>query len=390
MRSQGPTPAVSTRRPALTVLPASPAHVEGAAGEFPDLLQDGWRDGGNRRSFVAVADAGESSFGSGHGQECREENPRGHTADDQNRDSGEHGQDDTPRRPHVLGHCRGHDNAYHPGSRILALETLPESDLPPGVSPADVEDALLSAQITVSDRPLRMKIYAHMQRERDLAIRHSGIAVQVTPPWRYVVGPELREWADDHRTAHDAEVRQIQEHDRESVRDLEAEHYVAQHAAWSPSAPAAVMRELFAEHHDPASEEAYDPQRSVALERGGEIVAAALLWPLEADLDGREVTLLALPYDGPRSREDKELCFAALIASSCDGETLLVDSHLTERTEAAMMREIPGLVGTSEDWMAIVAIPVSEGPGPIPFPRALVPDEAPWVAELLPGVPAPE
>lgn len=343
-------------RAGVCVRPATTADAEQAAARFPDLLPDRWREGGNRRAFVAV------------------------TADGAGADTGPE-----PGKRTILGHCRGHDNAYHPGSRLLELQILPVDALPPGVDLADVEDALLRAQIAASGRPLRMKIYAGMHRERELAIRHGGIAVQVTPPWRYVIGPELREWADAHQAEPPAEVRAIGEDDRESVRDLEAEHYVAQHAAWSPSAPVGAMRELFAESHDPASEETYDPQRSVVLVREGEICAAALLWPFDEEFTGREVTLLSRPYVGPHSRADKEACLAALIGSGADGESLLVDSHLTEQHEAEMMREIPGLVGSAEDWMAITAIPVSKGPAPIPFPRALIPEEAPWVAQLLPG-----
>lgn len=241
-----------------------------------------------------------------------------------------------------------------------------------------------------------MKIYASDHFDRALAVRHGGVAVQVTPPWRYIVGPELRQWADVHRASDpngpdgssDRPVPEpITDADREAVLDLEVDHYMAQHASWSPTASREVMRAELGEDHEPGSEGAYDSRRSVLLRGGGRVVAAALLWPGSngAPADGSELSLLSRPYVGPHSRRDKESCLAAVIDASEDGDALLIDSHLTEDDETAMMRDLPGLVADdATDWMAIVAVPVPGGPTPAAFPRERVPARATWVEELLP------
>lgn len=138
---------------AFEIRPATADDVAAAAGRFPDLLPDRWREGGNRRSLVAVR-AGE-----------------------------------------VLGHARGIDNDFHPDSRVLVLEITPGHD---GV---ELAIALTRAQLEVSDRPLRMKIHATDRLEREVARALGGIAVQACPPWRYPVTPELRAWARERTGA---------------------------------------------------------------------------------------------------------------------------------------------------------------------------------------------
>lgn len=304
-----------------------PATAEDAGDAFPDLQPDRWREGGNRRSFVATDDSGT-----------------------------------------VLGHCRGVDNATHPGSRVLLLEVLPD------LRGSQVERELLAAQVAASTVPLTMKIHADDLAGRDLAKAFDAVAVQACPPWRRTVGPELRAWAEEHV----GPTRRITDDDRRAVLELEVDHYIAQHARWSPAAGRDEMLELLGEDHEPGAPTSYDLEHSVLLERDGRLVAAALLWP--PDDEGREVSLLAWPYEGPNSRADKESCLAALVTSMADGDVLLVDSHVTEREEFAMLRELPGPV--SGQWLAIVKIPVAGAPRPTPIDADLVPPEASWTLEL--------
>ncbi|UEJ81330.1 hypothetical protein Bra3105_10755 [Brachybacterium halotolerans subsp. kimchii] len=324
------------------VRPATAEDVAAFSGAFPDLIGDRWRPGGNRRSFVAVAP-------NGSGQ-------------------------------HIVGHCRAVDNTVHPGSRVMLLEVALE------LRGRGVDDALLQAQVDASTVPPRMKIYEHQVADQQLAERFGGIAVQVTPPWRYVVGPEMRAWAAQHGPVGSAEIGPALAEEPGDLLALEVDHYIDQHASWSPTAPRESLLVELGEDHDPQSPSTWDRDRSRALRRDGQLVAAVLVWPAEDDEGGaREVSLLSRPYVGPSSRADKEACLAALIDASADGHELLIDSHLTMREEWAMMREVPGLVPSDgTGWMAIAAIPVPSGPAPRPVPRELVPAETPWVHALLP------
>lgn len=325
------------------VRPATPADVDATHETFPDLLPDRWREGGNRRSLVAVDDA-----------------------------------------DRVMGHCRGIDNSLHPGSRVLMLETLPGS-------PSEVADALVTAQIAVSDANLHLKIIGTQAERLALAERMGAVAIQAMPPWRYVVGPALRSWARQHLQG----AEPITNADREDVLTLEAQHYVAQHAGWSPTADVETMRAELTGDHDPTSPSAWDADRSRLLRRDGRIVAAALLWP-EADdsawvadpadvAGGREVTLLTDPLDGPDSVADRAACLAALIDACADGEHLLIDSHLSLAHEQALRASLPPVPGGPEDWTVIAVIPVPGAPVPPPLPASLVPDEAAWIRALCRG-----
>lgn len=303
-----------------TVRPATDADVHAVANAFPDMQPDRWRGGDNRRSFAALADG------------------------------------------HVVGHCRGIDNVFHPGTRTLVFEI---DDAHRGT---DLEDQLLAAQIAVSTVPLTVKLTRDTPAMTALSARHRGFAYQLCPPWAYVVGPEMRAWAARHIAAHRAPTAG----DSQALAQLEAEHYAAQHAAWNPSAPIDTMLDAFADDHDPDAP-GYDRDRSVVIERDGRVVAAALVWPGsnavpdldltgEAEEGGREVTLLSNPYDSPAAWRDKAACIAAVVERSADGDRLLIDSHATQRGEIALMGNVPGLDPAHDDeWTALVAIPAGTG-----------------------------
>lgn len=317
------------------VRPATQADVDAASTEFSDRAVDHWAEGGNRRCFVAAGSDGA-----------------------------------------VLGFCCAVDNAAHPGSRAMALAVGGDLEAPDAV-----RDALLRAQVEASTLPLRMKIYEHQTIDRAQARWFGGVAIQTTPPWRFAVDHAMRAWA----AAHHGPVEPIGEADRQAVRELEVDHYIAQHASWSPTAPRSVMLDYFAEDHEPGNPSTWDPQRSVLLRRGGQVVAAALLWPGSngAPTDGREVGLLSRPYEGPNARTDKQACLAAPVDGAPDGEVLLVDCHLTEGLERDMMLAVPGRTHAPTDtWMAIVAIPVPGAPRPVPVDGDLLPAEASWIREL--------
>ncbi|MBK0331318.1 hypothetical protein I8D64_07870 [Brachybacterium sp. MASK1Z-5] len=325
----------------IRVRPATAEDVAAFSDALPDLIQDRWRPGGNRRSFVAVAPTG----------------------------AGER----------IVGHCRAVDNTVHPDSRVMLLEVAPD------LRGQGVDDALLRAQVDASTAPPRMKIYEHQIDDQQLAARFGGIAVQVTPPWRYVVGPEMRAWAAQHGPVGSAEIGPALAEEPGDLLALEVDHYIDQHASWSPTAPRESLLAELGEDHDPRPPSTWDRGRSRALRRDGRLLAAVLVWPADDEGGAPEVSLLSRPYVGPSSRADKEACLAALIEASADGDELLIDSHLTMREEWAMMREVPGLAPSDgRDWMAITAIPVPGGPEPAPVPRELIPAETPWVHTLLP------
>ena len=165
--------------------------------------------------------------------------------------------------------------------------------------------------------------------------------------------------------------------------DLYVEHYTAQHARWSPAAAPAELRAENAPDFVAGGEGSFDPDRSVVLERDGVIVGQALAWPPEPD-GGIEITLQSTPHEGRTARVDMEACLAAVIDRSADGDVLLIDSHVTEELESAMMRDVPGPAPHPEDtWTAIVGIPVPGGPAPIPLSAALIPAAAAKLADHL-------
>lgn len=165
--------------------------------------------------------------------------------------------------------------------------------------------------------------------------------------------------------------------DAVELLDLIVSHYLAQHAAWSP-ADEPTLRTEFAADAEPGG---YAP-RSRLLRRDGRIVAAAMVWPG----DEAEASLLTDRHNDPASRADMEACLAGVIDASPEGAVLLIDSHLTEPVEYAMMRDLPGPAPEEAGaWLAIVALPVPGGPVPIPLPRGLVPPEAGWIEDELTG-----
>lgn len=321
-----------------TTLPATAADAADPA--FVDLLPDRWREGDNRRSVVA--------------------------ADGEGR---------------VLGHCRGIDNVFHPSSRTLVLEVRPDAPW------AEVADALLTAQTAVSSLPLHVKPTAHEPELAALCARHGGVLVQLMPPWRYVVDPALRDWAAEHRRTREglvadglaAAIDSLGTEDRavrEQMLDLYVEHYTAQHARWSPAAAPEQLRAENAPDFSSDGEGSFDPGRTTLLLREGRLAAQALAWPPEPD-GGTEITVQSRPHEGPTSREDMEACLAAVVDRSADGDALLIDSHVTEELESAMMRDVPGPPRHPADcWSAIVAIPVLGGPAPLALPDERIPADA--------------
>lgn len=316
---------------ALTTRAAMPADV----GGFDGLLPDRWREGNNRRSVVATDQAGR-----------------------------------------VLGHCRGIDNDYHPGSRMASIAVAADEHRGPTSWPA-VANALIEAQLKVSTRPLHLKVKAHDRELIDLCRRHDGVLIQLMPPWRYVVDVRMHAWAQAHRATADglmaSEAGALR---AEEMLELYVEHYTAQHANWSPAADAASLRALNAPDFVPGATGAFDPARSTVLIRSGRIAAQALAWP--ADDEGRvEISLHSTPYQGPTARGDMEACLAAVIGRSADSDVLLVDSHVSESLETAMMRAMPSPPPHPADsWTAIVALPIPGEPTPTPLRPGRMPAAA--------------
>lgn len=313
------------------------ADVPAGRTSFPHLRPDHWRSNRNARSFVAI-EAGA-----------------------------------------VVGHCLAVDNAFHPDSRVLEIEVAPAHRR------CGVGTALLHAQLEVSGAPPHLKVNESMTAVRALAAKFGAIPVQACPPWRYPVNEDLRQWAAEHRGS----ARPIRDRDRTSLLDLYVGHYRAQHASWSPAADAIALRAEFAADFEEGSDDGFDPVRSAVLERGGLLVAAALVWPYDADHGGREVGLETSRYGDLQGRADMEQCLARVIDATPVGEVLLIDSHLTEELESAMVHELPRpeqndelTSHNSREWMTLLAIPVPGGPAPIRLPRSLVPPQAAWIAEF--------
>lgn len=323
-----------TMPPPVTARPATTS--DAATAGFPDLLPDRWRAGDNRRSFVAV-DAGSR----------------------------------------VLGHCRGIDNVFHPASRTLVLETAPLDD----ARSEQVEDVLVAAQIDASALPLHAKPEEGSTLV-DLCRRHGGVLIQLMPPWRCTVDPSLRAWAAARPAGDELRAGPLGQASPEAVLDLHVEHYRAQHATWSPAAPASQLRHLNAPDITGGSADGLDPDLSTVLVRDGELCAQALVWPAEQD-GAREVSLQCREPGAPASRAEMEACLAAVIDQVPDGTVLLIDSHVTEPVESAMMRDLRAEHPVLGPWSAIVAIPVPGGPAPIPLPAASVPAEAEALVRAL-------
>ncbi|TDE91667.1 hypothetical protein EXU48_16165 [Occultella glacieicola] len=208
------------------------------------------------------------------------------------------------------------------------------------------------------------------------------MAIQAIPPWRYLVGPELRDWpASRPRPA--GSVGPIRDAERDAALEVFLEHDTAQHAAWSPAAPMRWLRAEFAADFTAGSDTAFDPGASVALRRDGRLVAQALLYPPDPEdpAGGRELGLQSRPYAGPDARADLGACLAAVIGLAGDGEALLIDCHLTERAEYRMMEQVPG-PAPGGGWTAIVAIGVPGGRVPVPLPRDLLPEDAAWIRRM--------
>lgn len=303
---------------------------DGEATTF-DVERDRWRSGGHRRSFVAIDDDGT-----------------------------------------VLGHCRGIDNAFHPGARTLVLEVANAGRR------LGADDALLTAQLEVSTRPLTAKPTATDRDDLALLARHGARLVQLMPPWRYPVDATLRAWAASRSDA-DGAIVAAADDDPEAITSLFVRHYAAQHASWMPAAEEGVLRAQFADFLDVSDEEGYDVLRSVSLMRDGALVAQALVDRGEE----AEVALQTMPREGAWARADLEACLAALVARSADGDVLLVDSHRTEATETALVEGVPGPPPHPDDgWTAIVEIPLPGMPTRALRPPS-VPDGAAWARAFV-------
>lgn len=319
----------------MMIRPATEVDVGASSAMLSRLRPDRWRPNRNARSFVAIEARG------------------------------------------VVGYCLAVDNAFHPDSRVLDLDVIPERRR------CGIGSALLQTQLEVSTTPPHLKVSESMTAVRGLAARFGAVPVQACPPWRYQVSEALRQWAAVHRGS----ARSIHDYEREPLLDLYVTHYRAQHASWSPAAEPVALRREFAEDFESGGKGEFDPVRSAVLERDGLPVASALVWPYDSMRRGYEVGLETRRYDDPRSRSDMEQCLAHVIDTSPDREVLLIDSHLTEHLEFAMVRDLARAAGInnspgSGQWMTILAIPVSDGPAPIRLPRSLVPPDAAWIAKL--------
>lgn len=73
-----------------------------------------------------------------------------------------------------------------------------------------------------------------------------------------------------------------------------------------------------------------------------------------------------------------EACLAGVVDRCGDDDVLLVDSHVTEAVETAMMLDVPGRF-PGDGWTAIVALPVPGGLRPAAMPPGLLPDRARWI-----------
>lgn len=321
--------AVRTKFSAAGIIrPARATDVKRAEDTFSDLLPDQWSGGGNRRSFVAVDEEGR-----------------------------------------VLGHCRGIDNQFHPDSRVLVFETVPE------VHGTPLEFELLTQQRATSSLPLHWKLAEDDGHMRELLRDSGAAAVQLMPPWQRIVDSELRAWAQAVTdTAPPANIGPwsivpAASVDPTVLARMDAEHYVEQHRSWSPSAPADTLMAKFASHHGPDSPDRWNEHYSRALCVGGDVVAAALVFGDPSADSEPEVSLVSNPYSSETAWWAKSRLVAELVALMADGDRFAVDSHLTMTGEYETIAAIPGLAG-GDGWTAIMAIPVVDGPAIIEMDRA--------------------
>ena len=164
----------------------------------------------------------------------------------------------------------------------------------------------------------------------------------------------------------------------EPLARLWARHYAAQHARWAPSAAPDELRRLFAKTLARDSPDSYDRRASRVLERDGELVAAALVWPEEEAGEGREVNLVSATYEDPTALADKDACLADVVGAREEGERLLIDTHMTEPGERIMRAELPP--AEDSQWTLLVALPCAGGQLR-PFPAGILTEwDAPaWV-----------
>lgn len=341
----------------IYIRPADTKDVDLARDSFPDLLPDRWREGGNRRSFVAVLPR-DGFVGSSHGEE-------------------------------IVGHCRGIDNAAHPRSRILVF------DVSPALHGTDAERDLLRALTGTSALPLHSKLEQGDDALRALLVSAGSTLVQLMPPGRYVVDDNLKAWARSTLATQDTDCQLVPaaEVSPEDVLALEVDHYIAQHETWSPAAQRADLLDYLSEDHDPSSPGAWNRDHSRAVTtRDGALLAGALVWgaveqaeaPSRGD-EAPEVGHLSRPYASPASWANKLCAIAGVIQSVPMGTVLCIDSHLSMQDEFTAIGSIPGANRDNGQWRAIVATPAPGGVTPTPLDPALIPDAASWAREFTRG-----
>lgn len=341
----------------IVIRPAEPEDVDRARDTFSDLLPDRWRDGGNRRSFVAVRNHDSCA--------C---DPEPSSAEE------------------VVGHCRGIDNAAHPSSRTLVFEVLPD------LHGTEAERKLFRTLLNTSRLPLRSKPERKDAALRALLVSLDSILIQLMPPWRYRVDKQLKAWARSTLDAASDDYRLVPAalEPPERLIALEVDHYIAQHEPWSPTASRADLIEYLAEDHDPTSETTWNHDHSWAVTtQDGHLKAAALVWgdvrPAEQPSCGDaapEVGHLSRPHSSPEAWTNKLSAIAGVIHSVPVGTELCIDSHLSMREEFAAIGTIPGVDRDAGEWCAIVATPPPGGLTPVSLDPALIPDAASWAREF--------
>lgn len=341
----------------LVIRPAEPEDVDRAHETFPDLLPDRWREGGNRRSFVAVELPGPH------------QRPGG-----------------TFSGPRIVGHCRGVDNAAHPGSRVLLFETVAR------LHGTGTERDLLRTLMATSPLPLHSKVERKDAALCGLLASLGSTLVQLMPPWRYQVDHDLKAWA---RSALDAAPEDVTltlatSLPAEDILALEVDHYIEQHEPWSPAAPHADLRDYLAEDHDPASSTSWNRNCSWAVTtRNGKVKAAALVWgnvgtdrtPSRGN-DAPEISHLSRPHASPEAWTNKLLAIASVIRSVPLGTELCIDSHLSMRREFAAIGTIPGVDRSRGEWTAIVATSPEGAQTSKSLDPRLIPEAAAWTREF--------
>ena len=282
-----------------SIHPTTPADVDACIDTLPAIIVDRWREGLNRRSYVAVDDSGA-----------------------------------------IVGTARGIDNTYHPKNRLMLFQALP------GLVDPDLDEALVRAVLEDSALPVDMKIDSVDARLWEVARRCCGVVTNICPPCIYAVDEALRAWA---RTRVGS-AEPITMHDLEESLALYAQCYWHQHIRWNTPADPPTLMELNREDFLP--EPIFELAHSFQIKRDDTMVAQSLLWldelnwGVNAGLEGaHEVSYQALPYEGPTYRADLEAVLAATILSCPDGMNLAIDSHATETIESALTNDMPGASG---------------------------------------------